>query len=104
MKLFAFLLLRRQNRRYKKRTTQKSYSIRLISWESPLGWSFHWEIDPLNPGSILSAASVIIAKLFGLFISILAVSMGAPFWFDLLSKFVNIRSAGKPPESDRESK
>jgi hypothetical protein len=30
-------------------------------------------------------------------ISVFAVSLGAPFWFDLLSKFVNIRGAGTPP-------
>ena len=28
----------------------------------------------------------------------LAASLGAPFWFDLLNRFVNIRSAGKAPE------
>jgi len=31
-------------------------------------------------------------------ITILAVSLGAPFWFDTLSKFMNVRSAGKPPD------
>ena len=34
---------------------------------------------------------------FGWLISIIAASLGAPFWFDLLNKFMNIRSAGKPP-------
>jgi hypothetical protein len=28
----------------------------------------------------------------------IAVSLGAPFWFDTLNRFINIRSAGKPPE------
>jgi hypothetical protein len=37
-------------------------------------------------------------KIIGLFLSALAVSLGAPFWFDLLSKFVNIRGSGPPPE------
>ena len=27
----------------------------------------------------------------------LAATLGAPFWFDLLSKFINIRGAGAPP-------
>jgi hypothetical protein len=27
-----------------------------------------------------------------------AASLGAPFWFDLLNKFMNLRSAGKAPE------
>ena len=42
-------------------------------------------------------------KIFGLLVSILAVSMGAPFWFDTLSKFVNLRGAGTPPGETRKS-
>lgn len=34
----------------------------------------------------------------GLSVTGLAVSMGAPFWFDLLNKFMNVRNAGRPPE------
>jgi hypothetical protein len=33
----------------------------------------------------------------------LAVSLGAPFWFDLLQKFINIRNAGvKPPSTSKD--
>ncbi len=35
--------------------------------------------------------------LLGWLLTILAVSLGAPFWFDLLNKLINIRSAGKSP-------
>jgi len=38
------------------------------------------------------------AKFTGLLISILAVSMGAPFWFDVLNKLVNVRLVGKRPD------
>jgi hypothetical protein len=41
--------------------------------------------------------TLILAKLTGLSISIMAVSMGAPFWFDVLNKLVNIRLTGKRP-------
>ena len=34
----------------------------------------------------------------GWLITALALTLGAPFWFDLLSKFINLRSAGKKPE------
>jgi hypothetical protein len=34
----------------------------------------------------------------GWFLTILALTMGAPFWFDLLNKFMNVRSAGKSPD------
>jgi hypothetical protein len=40
----------------------------------------------------------VIDKIFGLFATGLALSLGAPFWFDTLSKFVNIRAAGVKPE------
>ena len=36
-------------------------------------------------------------KLLGFILTALAVSLGAPFWFDLLKKLVNIRSAGARP-------
>jgi hypothetical protein len=32
----------------------------------------------------------------------LAISLGAPFWFDLLNKFIVIRSAVKPHEKSPE--
>ena len=40
----------------------------------------------------------IIAKFTGLLLSIMAVSMGAPFWFDVLNKLVNIRLASSRPD------
>ena len=36
-------------------------------------------------------------KIAGLALTAFAVSLGAPFWFDLLNRFMNIRSAGKSP-------
>jgi hypothetical protein len=39
----------------------------------------------------------------GLLITALAVSLGAPFWFDLLNKVVNIRGAGRAPEEKPKS-
>jgi hypothetical protein len=37
------------------------------------------------------------AKLLGLLLTGIAISLGAPFWFDLLNKVVSIRSAGRSP-------
>jgi hypothetical protein len=37
-------------------------------------------------------------RLLGWTLTILAVSLGAPFWFDVLNKFMNVRSAGKSPD------
>ena len=39
-----------------------------------------------------------IIKIVGIALTTVAVSLGAPFWFDLLNKLVNLRSEGKRPE------
>jgi hypothetical protein len=43
-------------------------------------------------------------KIVGLLITVLAVSQGAPFWFDLLQKAVNLRLAGDLPPDSRAEK
>ena len=47
-------------------------------------------------GAVLAGATIPLAfeHLFGWLLSIAAVSLGAPFWFDTLSRFVNLRGAG----------
>lgn len=37
-------------------------------------------------------------KIFGLLVSIFAISLGAPFWFDMLQRIMQIRSSVKPGE------
>jgi hypothetical protein len=37
-------------------------------------------------------------KFFGFLITGLAISLGAPFWFDMLSKIINLRSTGGKPD------
>ena len=37
-------------------------------------------------------------KLLGLLLTAVAISLGAPFWFDLLNKVISIRAAGRSPE------
>ena len=44
----------------------------------------------------------IIFKLLGLISTALAISLGAPFWTDLLNTFVNLRRGGKKPEPTAE--
>jgi hypothetical protein len=70
----------------------------------PLGWTVNQE-DPyyaeVFPNCSKGLSSECFAgwalKLFGLLISIIAIQIGAPFWFDTLSKFINLRGAGTPP-------
>jgi hypothetical protein len=43
------------------------------------------------------AGEGILVKLIGLLLTAIAVSLGAPFWFDVLNKFVHVRGAGRSP-------
>jgi hypothetical protein len=57
----------------------------------PLGWSK----NPNDPRHV-SLSHHALAKLVGWLITFLALSFGAPFWFDALSRFSRLRSSGKP--------
>ncbi|GIL38298.1 hypothetical protein [Roseiterribacter gracilis] len=41
-------------------------------------------------------------RLLGYVMTALAISLGAPFWFDLLQRFANIRATGPKPDTLRE--
>src|SRR5262245_11666007 len=42
-------------------------------------------------------------KIVGLLLTALAVSMGAPFWFDTLNRIIAVRATGKPPKEATEA-
>ena len=64
------------------------------SLELPLGWKLKFGKGPQEiPNHTLG----VIAKLIGLLLTAAALSLGAPFWFDLLSKFMRVRGTGPPP-------
>ncbi|MDX1906288.1 MAG: hypothetical protein SF053_04580 [Bacteroidia bacterium] len=54
-----------------------------------LGWSDS-DLEDLKKGH----AGTWALKLLGFFVTAIAVSLGAPFWFDLLQRFMNIRTTG----------
>lgn len=57
--------------------------------------------DPEHqPPQSWSAAGL---KLLGLLITMVALSQGAPFWFDLLKKVVNLRLAGDAPNEKKKA-
>lgn len=56
----------------------------------PLGWSAA-AVRDIGFWGVLS-------KFLGLAMTGLALSLGAPFWFDMLSRFVNLRAAGTKPD------
>lgn len=68
----------------------------------PIGWTdvnleeqFNWKPQRRNTKDMLKLFTAIP----GWIVSAIAISMGAPFWFDLLGKIVNVRNTGKPPAS-----
>jgi hypothetical protein len=57
-----------------------------------------------DPHEVPVKAIDIIFKVIGLFFTTLAISLGAPFWTDLLNNFVNLRRTGKVPAKAGEEK
>lgn len=69
----------------------------------PIGWTKN-EIDNAKLCNVKSIALFAFEKILGIIITTMALSLGAPFWFDLLNKFVNLRAAGKKPATEESKK
>lgn len=69
-----------------------------------LGLPIGWSRQPQHPLSVPDSAGDWVLKIMGLLLTTGAVSLGAPFWFDVLNKLVNIRSSGKQPEKSQQPK
>jgi hypothetical protein len=68
----------------------------------PSSSSTSWEQfrQDCNLGKVIQKNPFSIPRLLlGWLISGLAIAMGAPFWFDLLSKIMNVRNTGNRPAS-----
>ncbi len=81
---------------------------RLIEASLPIGWHACPAKPDKSQGGVLclgwynTSASPhydLLVAVLGWFVTALAVSFGAPFWFDLLNSFVNIRAAGPKPKA-----
>jgi hypothetical protein len=83
----------------------------------PLGWDIsnlpasineQWakQVNPRYPAKPTIGDWVlgIIKLIFGWLLSAGAIAMGAPFWFELLGKFINVRNSGQVPESTSKDK
>jgi hypothetical protein len=57
----------------------------------PLGW------NTFPKPTVL----IVLVKIFGLALTAIAVSLGAPFWFDLLSMFMRVRGSGAKPKKTK---
>lgn len=70
----------------------KRDTARVRSFDLPIGWH-----DGAYPTGEQSDALAWFGKVLGILCSTIAVSLGAPFWFELVNKIANVRSAGAPP-------
>jgi len=71
---------------------QAEYILRPL----PVGWHF--------PIAFHHTLSCWLSKIAGLLMTGLALSLGAPFWFDLLSKCMNLRGTGSRPADNADAK
>jgi hypothetical protein len=60
---------------------------------SMLSFVLGWQGEDLKDGKAW------LLRILGWFLSTVAISMGAPFWFDMLNKVMNVRNAGKKPDT-----
>ena len=58
------------------------------------GLQFGWKTFPMRWDEILQ-------KLAGLLVSVVAISLGAPFWFSVLQRFMQVRGSGAAPEAKK---
>jgi hypothetical protein len=69
------------------------------SLKLPIGWKgerANGAGEQRDPRAVPSTASQWLGKIAGLIITAFALSLGAPFWFDMLNRFTRIRGSGLP--------
>jgi hypothetical protein len=71
----------------------------------PIGWNFSKKIWPSGFTFGMAIQSIkadgIGYTFFGWLLSVIILSFGAPFWFDILKKLVNARNAGVKPKTSK---
>jgi hypothetical protein len=73
---------------------------RLEKLPVPLGWHLASGRDDPQGFPIYHKPSMVwalVSKLIGLILTAVALTLGAPFWFDTLSKIARLRNSGAPP-------
>jgi len=75
----------------KKLTELEQLNTTLSNTKLPFGWGDEQIERPI--------VLYILKKIGGLLLTIFAVSLGSPFWFDVLNKLSNLRSSGNKPKT-----
>lgn len=65
-----------------------------------LGWTFPKKDSTIccRIGSVICQSYHNPESIIGFLLTAIAISLGAPFWFDLLSKIINLRNSGSKPD------
>lgn len=69
----------------------------------PVGWPLPEPLEP-NDISVLQGLWIWLSRIVGWLFTALALSLGAPFWFDLLNKLINVRYGMRKPQAEGEKK
>jgi len=78
---------------------EKAELAQLTGWTSDRKAYDDWKKDSKTGKS---PWDILLDHLLGWIVTAIAVSMGAPFWFDTLNRFMNIRNAGRSPDEKRD--
>jgi hypothetical protein len=68
----------------------------------PIGWTRATQSNKDDRRRVPDTFGEFFLKLVGILVTGLAISQGAPFWFDVLNKFMVVRSTVKPSEKSGE--
>jgi hypothetical protein len=82
-------------------TTTKSYeqiSTELASIGYPIGWKESLPEPQMCTPKCTFSATALFKAIVGWFVTAFAIMLGAPFWFDVLNRFMVVRSTVKPSE------
>ncbi len=90
----------------------KDAATQLNSFALPIGWndtSYNYLFHDVGHGPQIDRLGLgwnwshLLTALAGWLLTALAASLGAPFWFDTLQKFITIRGAGRSPRRGGQS-
>lgn len=82
-----------------KEQVQQAKQDLLESVSLPIGWSDTNLKQQREEQKFWGLDIPFVKQFVGWILSGLAIAMGAPFWFELLNKFINVRNAGPKPAS-----
>lgn len=68
------------------------------------GLTFDWKGWQWSSKPTAAEKTALLWKCLGLLITALAISLGAPFWFDVLQKIISVRASGQTPAEHTRAK